>query len=697
MTSLFQELRRRNVFRVSTAYVITAWLLAQVADLALESFEAPAWVMKAILLVLVMGLPVATLLAWAFEITPEGIRRDSDVGQVGVRGGGRLNQIIIGLLVVALGYFIWESRFKGGTEQVGPASVVEKSIAVLPFATFSGNETDQYLSDGLAETLLNRLAQIGELQVAARTSAFKFKGTNEDIRIIGQQLGVATVLEGSIQRSGQRIRITAQLINVDDGFHLYSETFERKLNDLFAVQDEIAKAVVDTLQVTLLGSAAAATTDVDAFETLAGLRGRLRTSDAEGMEALIGSLQQLVERYPGYADAYATLAEANTTLGDGAGEIPEELLARAIAAGRKAVTLEPDNPAGHVALAGALVARGLYNEADPVIGRALELQPGNVDAMVMQGDLLADSRQYQQALDVTSGAVLRDPLNPFTRIKLSRRYQELGRTSESVAAIDLGLELEPGDLTLLLEKARVLYEKGRLAEGWQTLERLRQLDPGSVLAAQHRFYFQFNAFRFDAALKYLEQAEALSRDRLADERALYCFARGDEACWHAATTRMLATRQRFFVQMWQARMLRSSGLLDEAIQSLLPVVAYFDRTGDWYGNLLTRVNLGTLYIENGDLEQGNAILQPVMDGARRAIDNGYENWGLYLELAAAYAALGDDAQAISMLREARARGWAHVDVLFNHYAMDRVWELDEFQPLLVDIQTTAGEQMAGID
>jgi TolB-like protein len=253
MTSFFSELQRRNVFRVTAAYAIVGWLIAQIADLGLESFGAPDWVMKTLLLLLIIGLPVAIVLSWAFEMTSEGVRRETDAADalpVVPKSGRKLDLIIIACLAIALAYFVYESREDAGA---GSRIVVDKSIAVLPFINIGGNTEDDYLSDGLAETLLHLLAQVEEIQVAARTSAFKFKNTNEDVRIIGEQLGVATVLEGSIQRSGEKIRITAQLINVDDGFHLWSANFDRTINDIFVVQDEIAKSVVAALQVTLLG------------------------------------------------------------------------------------------------------------------------------------------------------------------------------------------------------------------------------------------------------------------------------------------------------------------------------------------------------------------------------------------------------------------------------------------------------------
>ncbi len=702
MTNLIAELRRRNVFRVATAYIIVAWLLAQVAELALDSFGAPTWVIKTILLLLILGLPVAIVFAWAFELTPEGIKREKDVDRsesITGQTGQRLNYVIIGLLAVALAYFVYESRFApdpaSSAGETISGSVAARSIAVLPFATFGGTEADSHLADGLAETLLNLLAQIDELQVAARTSAFKFKGTSEDIRVIGEQLGVATVLEGSVQRSGDRVRITAQLVDVANGFHVYSETFERQIDDIFAIQDEIARAVVDALEVELLGTATEHSVDVDAYATHAGLRSRLRTSSGDEMEAVIESLRSLTREFPDYADAWATLADAYRLHGYAAGLIPEDMMALSIEAGQEAVELAPDDAIGHIALGSALMMRGRLTEASPVIARALELQPGNADLMVLQGNLLATYEgRYSEALDITSQALLRDPLNGNTRAALATRLREMGRIVDGEAALNLGIELDATDLRLQWDRVIFFEESGLFDKAAVVLDQVLDRDPSNINAIQNQFYLLFNAGDFENALLVLERGEDLSQDRLADERALYCYTLGDTECWHAATTRMLATRNRFFVQIWQARMLYESGLVDEAIVALLPIVDYFDQTGDPYGNQETRANLGALYHMAGEAELRDEALAPIITAFDTSVNNGYEGWHLYLELAAVKAARGEFTAAMNILEECYRRGFRHLDSLYYRFAFDPMRDDPDYQAFLERIRTENAAQLA---
>jgi len=245
--SLFAELKRRNVFKVGAAYVVMAWLLAQVVDVFLDNFGAPEWVIKTVLLLLVAGFPLALFFAWAFELTPEGIKKEKDVDRsqsITRETGRKLDFLIIGILVIALAYFALD-KFVLTTGDTAPGSAAvtetaptdEKSIAVLPFVNMSDDAGNEYFSDGISEEILNALAKVPELQVAGRTSSFAFKGENQDLRKIGEALGVNNILEGSVRKAGDKVRITAQLIRVDNGFHLWSESYDRKLTDVFAIQN----------------------------------------------------------------------------------------------------------------------------------------------------------------------------------------------------------------------------------------------------------------------------------------------------------------------------------------------------------------------------------------------------------------------------------------------------------------------------
>jgi TolB-like protein/tetratricopeptide (TPR) repeat protein len=258
MSNLFEELKRRNVFRVAIAYIAVAWLVLQVSDIVFENFGTPGWVMKTLMFVLAIGFPLATLFSWAYEMTPEGLKKERDVDRsqsITQETGQRLNRLISVVLLLAVGFLLVD-RF---VMQPAPEVVVveevggdiEKSVAVLPFVAMSSGPDDEYFADGITEEILNSLAQVPDLLVTARTSAFAFKGLDVPIPEIAAKLGVANVVEGSVRRSGDRLRVTAQLIRAVDGFHLWSETYDRSAADSFGVQDEIAEKVAGALNVVL--------------------------------------------------------------------------------------------------------------------------------------------------------------------------------------------------------------------------------------------------------------------------------------------------------------------------------------------------------------------------------------------------------------------------------------------------------------
>ena len=327
--SLFAELRRRNVIRVGAAYAVVAWLLVQVADVVFPVFDAPDWALRIFVIVLLLGLPVALLVAWIFELTPEGVKREKDIDRsasVTRSTGRRLDRVIIVALVIALGYFIWERQTRVEPPEPAAQPVAEsdtaavpgtpgkRSIAVLPFVNMSADPENEYFADGLSEELLNQLAQVPNLQVAGRTSSFSFKGKNEDLRLIGDTLDVANVLEGSVRRQNNKVRVTAQLIRVDDGFHLWSNAYDRTMDDVFVIQDDIASNVANALKIVLDEESwrrmqEAGVRNVDAFVEfqkgrelfdLAHGGGDLMTHLREGMV----HFDRAIELFPEFAAAY---------------------------------------------------------------------------------------------------------------------------------------------------------------------------------------------------------------------------------------------------------------------------------------------------------------------------------------------------------------------------------------------------------
>jgi TolB-like protein len=272
MSNILTELKRRNVFRVAAAYTVVAWIIAQAFDLGVDNFGAPDWVMKVLLAILIAGLPVALLLAWAFELTPDGVVKTEDVPEsesITPSTGKMLNRITTAALVLLLAFVAWDKLGPGG-DSTDPADA-KPSVAVLPFADLSEMQDQEWFADGLTEEILNALARLPELRVTARTSSFEFKNTNTNVAEIANRLGVAHVVEGSVRRIGDNLRVTAQLIRASDGFHMWSDTYDRSTEDLFDVQRDVAENIATTLDVILDDEKrnrmlASGTRNVEAFE-----------------------------------------------------------------------------------------------------------------------------------------------------------------------------------------------------------------------------------------------------------------------------------------------------------------------------------------------------------------------------------------------------------------------------------------------
>ena len=449
MSGLFNELKRRNVVRVGIAYILIAWLIAQVAELALDSFDAPGWVIKAVLLLLALGLPVALFFAWAFELTPEGLKKEKDVDRsqsISTNTGRKLNTLIIGVLVIAVGMLLVD-KFLSQPEETGPleAAVAPEetipvtetnSIAVLPFVDMSPAKDQEYFTDGLTENLLHALAQIRELKVAGRTSSFAFKGLNSDLRDIGQQLNVSSILEGSVQKAGGRIRITTQLINTEDGYHLWSKTFDRDLTDIFSVQDEIAEAVANALRKTLLGDEAvskAPTTDFEAYNAyLLGLS-YFHIGSLEGFEQATEQFQIALDKDPDMALAWAALSRT-ISLKTGFSSNFAEGYTRARLAADKAIELDPDLADAHLALAEIQVSYDWdWDGAQASLDRAYSLRPGDPEIVLEMANLKAIRGNVLGAEEDIEQAMLQDPLNNLVNRRYVGTLARKGRLDEALA------------------------------------------------------------------------------------------------------------------------------------------------------------------------------------------------------------------------------------------------------------------------
>jgi adenylate cyclase len=472
--SLFNELKRRNVFKVGVAYVVISWLVAQVLQLVFESFGTPDWVMKTVLVLLATGLPFVLFFAWAFEITPQGIKRESEVDRsqsITTETGRKLNNAIVVVLVLALGYFAFDKfvlsperdaafveaarqevqQQEAMRESASAETQPEKSIAVLPFVNMSGDEENEYFSDGLTEELLNSLTRIKDLKVTGRTSSFAFKGKNTDLREIGQTLGVANILEGSVRKANNRVRITAQLIKAEDGYHLWSDTFDRELNDIFAIQEEIATRVASELSATLLGNSAdqlvhTDTTNTQAYE--AYLQGRylfLRDpDDVQLQNEAEGLFQRAIEIDPNFTLAwYGQFGVMNYRHRSGSIDYKQGA-AQLRALAEKLIDMDPELPESHLAAARAAMVEMNWTEAEAATKRALSISPGDIDALNTMSNLITVLGRTDEALEYALEAQARDPLNFSSLYNVSTAYTQQGRCEDVAETMQRALSLVPG-------------------------------------------------------------------------------------------------------------------------------------------------------------------------------------------------------------------------------------------------------------
>ena len=524
MSGIFEELKRRNVVRVGVAYILVAWLLAQVAELALDSFDAPGWVIKAVLLVLALGLPVALFFAWAFELTPEGLKKEEDVVRdESITGdtGRKLNTLIISVLVIAVGMLLAD-KFVLQSEDVPAAAEVTRagsnSIAVLPFVDMSPAKDQEYFTDGLTENLLHALAQIRELKVAGRTSSFAFKGLNTDLRDIGEQLNVSSILEGSVQKAGGRIRITTQLINAEDGYHLWSKTFDRDLTDIFLVQDEIAGAVAGALRKSLLGEKSVVTSTTKNFEAynayLLGLSFHNKRTQEDWDKAIV-QFQLAVENDPNMALAWAGLSRSiNAKTGFGTGFA--EGFTRARTTAQKAIDLDPNLADGYLALSEVQLSYDWdWDGADASLRRAFELRPGDPDIVTELARLKSVRGDNLSAFDEIEQAVAQDPLNhALTRTHIGMLLR-LGRLDEALAKAEFLAVATP-------ESGGVNYSLARVHRRLGNMEQ--------AIAAIEKEIFGFFRLEFEAMIYHqlgdMETAQQKLQELIRDY--------GDDASWQAA-------------------------------------------------------------------------------------------------------------------------------------------------------------------
>jgi adenylate cyclase len=485
--SFFAELKRRNVFRVAAAYAVVAWLLIEVSDTVFPRLGLPEWTVTLVIALLLLGVPVALFFAWAYELTPEGLKREQDVDRsksITPHTGKKLDRAIMVVLALGLAFFAFdkfvldpqrdetmkaanvaaveEARQAGRSEAVTNAAD-DRSIAVLPFVNMSDDPGNEYFSDGISEELLNLLAKIPDLKVTSRSSAFSYKGKDIKLNQVAQELNVAHILEGSVRKSGNTLRITAQLIDARSDTHLWSETYDRSLDNIFAIQDEIAGAVVAQLKITLLGELPQVQeTDPEAYALYLQARHLGRLGTAEGYEQSIALNEQALAIDPEYPAAWVHLAGNYINM---AGDLlpRDDGYALARGATEKALAIDPVYAPAHSRL--GWIAMAYDNDmaqAARHYERALQLDPNDINIISNAASLLFTLGRVDESIAIDEYVAARDPVNPVGHSNLAASYRFAGRWDDAIASLETALRLSPGRLFAHYFKGMALLLKGDL-------------------------------------------------------------------------------------------------------------------------------------------------------------------------------------------------------------------------------------------
>ena len=551
--NFFAELQRRNVYKVAVAYCVVSWLLIQIATQVFPIFEIPNWAARLVVFVLMLGFPVALVLAWAYELTPEGLQRTNEIDpskSIARRTGRKLDFVIIGVLLAVIGVFAYQRFGPAGTRATpGPP---KKSIAVIPFIDLSPSKDQEYFSDGITEQIINSLAHVHGLFVVARTTAFSFKNKNMDIREVGRQLGVSHVLEGSVSHGTGKVRVVAQLIDVATGYHLWSETYDSTDQDFLSLQSDVAKKVASALRIELQLAettqlAKALTQDPEAYDLY--LRGRyfLNKRTVDSIQKALALFEQAVAKDSRFALGHSGIADSYILLGEYGAISTDEASKHAWPEASAAIAIDDHLAAGCISRAMLLTDfEWNWTAAEADFRKALELDPNSVAARHWYAFHLAEIGRSDEALQVIEAAQKLDPISPIIRAAKARISLMARRYDQAIKQSREALDLQPNFAPALLIVARAYA--------------LREQYPEAIAAAKQYAEQRAKGGSFELAYVYALAGNKAELDKLMGEvpaetaqlppydKAVLCAASRDKA--GALRWLELAIEQRFLEVVW---------------------------------------------------------------------------------------------------------------------------------------------------
>jgi TolB-like protein/tetratricopeptide (TPR) repeat protein len=706
LAAVLAELSRRKVLRTMGAYAVAVFAVLQLMDAAVEPLRLPEWLPTVVVLTLILGFPIVFLLAWQFDVTSGGIRKTKPAGFLTrPQSVMMFSLMFIGTAGLGLGFYQYYSNvFATDAQQTAQSfveqrtfSAPENSIAVLPFVDLSAAGDQAHFSDGIAEEILNLLAQVDGLHVAARTSSFAFRDPQKDIRDIGQLLNVGTILEGSIRTAGNRIRMTAQLINVEDGYHIWSQSFDRELNDVFAIQDEVASAIAAALVDSFAGltqKPAGRTRNLAAFEAYRTGRLHWWRRTPQEIQKAIELFAKALEHDPQYAPAYAAIADSLVLLSLYGNITQMKAIERAQPMIEKALAIDPESAEAFAALGLARLQIGQTDSAESALRQAVSLNEDYIPAHLWLASLLGTLGRIPEEGLVLQRAMAIDPLNELLVVNYAGNLIAQGDYDSAREMMSGLIQIKPDSSTLLRSMSGFAAGHGDLVEAWDFARRSFELEPESpaVISTMAQIWLELEDYEHaEQVLKAgLELAEDNRDLKIQYFSLMLLSSRMEEA------ERMVVEQfgedisglpeqfQRFYhLQMGMIHLMNKDLIpaRDEFEQALNP-----DESQVFDGGQVTILIMAS-YLNDllGDTELAEERLQTAERAVRRARINGIDHAYIYYNETSIYALRGETEKALEALQEAYNRGWRQSWILEIDERLESLWEEPEFMAINRDI------------
>jgi TolB-like protein/Tfp pilus assembly protein PilF len=708
LSAVLTELNRRKVLRTVGAYAVAVFVVLQLMDAAVEPLRLPDWLPTLVVIVLILGFPLAFILAWHFDITPHGVRKaHADSLLTRTQNALLFSMMMLGMVGLGYGFYSYYSNVFTGDDAGAPQTLAaqqrefvapQNSIAVLPFADLSEDGSQGYFSDGIAEEILNVLAKVRGLHVAARTSSFAFRQPDKDIREIGRLLNVRTVLEGSIRKSGDRIRLTAQLINVEDGYHIWSNSYDRKLDDVFAIQDEVASSIAAALVDSFAGleqKPATRTDNLAAFEAYRTGRLHWWRRSPEELQKALTLFANALEQDPAFAPAYAAMADSWLLLAMYGNLTNTEATERAMPMIEKALEIDPESAEAFAALGLARWQIGHRDAAESALRQAIKLNEDYVPAYLWLGGLLGEMGRLPEQSQVLQQAMVIDPLNELLAINVAGNMTSQGDYEGAKKLLQNLVSLRPDSVTLLRIMSGFAIKSGELIDGWKYASQSYDLEPESPVVIQTLADAWASVGVNDKAESLLLQGLEKAKDNY-NLQTSYFFLLLKEGRVEAAE-RMLTEQfgksidelpehaQRYYY--FQRGMISLFSGDEDAARSLFE--SAFDEDADqaWDDNqVLYATILSALYHRAGNTELAEKRLASAERAVRRARLNGLDDADIYYTESSIQALKGRPDEALESLQKAYDRGFRGVWLLDIDPRMDSLHGESRFAAIKQQIE-----------